>query len=96
MTETNVEVKLQGDDVDHSLWIQVRVESNVKPLRFATMNIPLDSVGSKREMENAIGVAAASLAEHQCVQFGDDHDPGACASAAVEAFAEVWAAQYDE
>lgn len=70
--------------------VQVRIESNVKPGRVTHYDIPLDSVDSETEMRSAVEAAGAVVAEHQCVNYGDDHDPSSCAKAALEAFDEMW------
>lgn len=65
-------------------FIVVSLYSDAKPARVSKQELALGRYSSQDEFLRAAEAAGGALAEHQNELYGDDHEPTACAAAAVE------------
>jgi len=90
-TDNVAEVRLmRKKNQPDEYYVNVRVRSRVRKNLLSQHNIPLDSVGTKTEMAKAVEIGAGALAEHQCENFGDTHDPEEVAKMCRSLYEELW------
>lgn len=80
-----IKLELREHSEDGIQYLRVRLKSRIK--RMLWSNYPIDLAGqSHDELRRKVGIAGGALAEHQCNEYGDVHDPAACAAAALRAY----------
>jgi hypothetical protein len=75
--------------LDDTYFMRVSLRSIRKPGIISRYEIDLDRYTNEKDFYKAIGIAAGGLAEKQCEEYGDPHDPSECVKAGIEAASEL-------
>ncbi len=70
-------------------FFRVSLRSIRQPKVITRYEVDVEQYNSESEFLKLCEVAGGAIAEHQCTNYGDRHDPDECAKAAREAAAEL-------
>lgn len=85
LPQTEVKCQLQMDDKTMKAWILVSVKSLVRPGLWGSVAVDADTPN----LEYLVSQAAEAVATKQCLNYGDQHNPGDVAKTARECLRDI-------